>query len=1718
MLRLSTSRPALRSLSSSKGRRALVAGVAVIMAGSGLTALAPAASASAPAAASAAASTPVYLDTSYTPVERAADLVSRLTTAEKAAQMDSSKPPAITRLGVAAWGWWNEANHGINAQTINATGNATTLTNTTSYPSDLSMGSTWNPDLVYAQAQQIGAEARDTAPGYAENLDFYAPTVNLSRDPRWGRNDESWGEDPTLVANLASQYVNGLQGQNEQGQLPASANGYYQAIATLKHYAANNSEVNRLTGNSVMTDKQLREYYTAQFAGIIAQSHPGSIMSSYNEINGTPAAASVQLTDTLARETFGFNGYFTSDCDAVYEEQAGHSWVPPNATSAVNQFTRAAYSITAGEDLDCNAGYSDGHGYGDSVPTALTQNIQTLTDTFNINDVDVSLVRLFTARIETGEFDDQSSVPWVTAARARLGGTTWVSNNSNNAITETPDRLAQAQASADQSIVLLHNDKPAGAPSSLLPLKVPSSGAYKVLVLGQYAHPSNLFLGGYSSIQGTAGTANNVDSYAGVKSAVTAIDPDAQVDYMKGFTDSGTNSSNCCTTVDPAAVTAAGGYDAVLVVVGTDSSTGREDVDRTNIALPGSQAALISQVEAVNPKTIVYMETMGLVDTSAFGNTTSALLWSSYNGQRQGLALADVLTGKVNPSGHLPFTWYTNQSDLPPTTDYNLTPTATTAGRTYMYFTGAVTWPFGYGLSYDTYSYANLRVSSSAADANDTLTISADVTNNGTTAGQTVPQLYVTTPFEPASAQDPAKRLEASDKVSLAAGATKTVTFSVPVSKLAYYDTTSNAYIVDPGTYGLQVSSSAADADVQLHATVDISGTLLEKPMTLTAKPIQTGDVAKDIAQRVMFDVNTTITPQLTVAMTDQKLYGYVTKGQSTALPAGAVVTYSSNRPAVVKVNTDQTLTTLAPGIATVTATLTYNGASASTSFVADVGVLSFVSAAAVTFTQSTPGTFTVTTSGSPTPVLTETGALPAGITFHDNGNGTATLAGTSNDAVGIYPITITAHNGLAADVTQNFTLTLAAPSACVTVATGQVLTDGNFEAATLGPWGGFGGAKVALTTADAATGQQSVVTTNRSGPYQGPSQSVANKVIVGGKYTISAAVKYTTGDPTHSFGITMTDGSHYANMVTTTVTQGQWTTISGTYTVPASGMDLTKASIYVETPASGGTTDVMSFWTDDVSMVGPTSVSTTFDGGLVTNGGFETGSILPWTSHGTAILAVDRTDAGDGSCSAAVSGRTTTDSGPAQSLANKLVVGTVYTVAAKVKYTTGPDTKTFDVALVDGAGHLAVMASAVATKGQWTTISGPFRVPASIDVTTARVLVDTPDAANPDPANDLMNFSVDSVAISAAPLPVITSVSVADGDVVKGTVTFQVNLAGVASDIAYTYIELNQNGTWLTDNTTPSAIALGSTNAGLTPKLVVDTTTLNNGTYGLKIDVVGTDGATTEKTISFTVDNPMAMPTLTSAIAPVNGWYSSPVSVALVSSVVGDKIQYQVDGGGWRNYANPFSISADGVHTVATRLLSNSVVVDTSDRTFTVKVDKTKPVASSAANPTSRSGSPRNPVTVVFTATDATSGVAKIEYNVNGGAWITVASGAPVTFATVGTSVIGYRATDVAGNVSAVKSYSVTISADPATAVKVSPTKAAAGTYVTVNVTGFDRYSMVDLSLGTTPLASVLTDVNGAAKVTVLVPAATTAGSYPVTATEQGSTLTSTTSIKITG
>jgi len=810
----------------------------------------------------------IYLDPAYSPAERAADLVSRLTLPEKAAQLVSSRAPAIPRLGVAAYGWWNEAAHGVAREQTNDGDNPPDLANTTSYPVSLSLAATWNPSLVYREAGMISDEAREVVRDNRYDLDFYSPTVNLARDPRWGRNDETFGEDPVLTAALAGQFVNGLQGQTEQG---VRQNGYLKAIATLKHYAANNSEASRLNGSSDMDERTLREYYTAQFRDIIAAGHPGSIMSGYNSVNGVPAAANEHLIDTLARQTYGFGGYFTSDCDAIYEIMAGQSWLPPGGDRQLDQYGRSAVALNAGEDLDCDMGYHDDFNYANTLPQAVAKGL------VSESTVDLSAWRLFTARIELGEFDAESRVPWVAAARARLAPGTWTNGEANRAVTQTADRLAMARAVADESIVLLKNR------GNLLPLKTPK----KIAVIGTFADPSDMYLGGYSSVQTHSGVAHSVTGYQGLRAAYRA-------DFLAG-------------TV-PEIARKAGQYDAVIVYAGTDREYASEDHDRATLALPDDQAELIRRVAAANPRTIVYLETVGQVDISSFQDRVPAILWSSFNGQRKGEALTDIVSGRVTPSGRLPFTWYADENQLPPMEDYAIRPSATSLGRTYQYFTGRVAYPFGYGLSYTGFAYSNLSYSDGQA--------AATVTNTGDRPGAEVVQLYATTPDSPASAQRPRKRLIAFRKVTLQPHQSTRVTLPVRTGDLAFFDEKTSTFRLDPGRTGLQLSRSSANQDIKLQTYASTGPTPDPLPYVVTAKPALPGQRAGGLR----FPAGSRIDPRPTVAYTDQSL-------QHTG------VTYTSNRPSVVTVEGDH-LRARTPGVATITAT----AGPATGTFVIDVG------------------------------------------------------------------------------------------------------------------------------------------------------------------------------------------------------------------------------------------------------------------------------------------------------------------------------------------------------------------------------------------------------------------------------------------------------------------------------------------------------------------------------------------------------------------------------------------------------------------------------------------------------------------------------------------------------------------------------------------------------------------------------------------------------------
>jgi beta-glucosidase len=436
---------------------------------------------------------------------------------------------------------------------------------------------------------------------------------------------------------------------------------------------------------------------------------------------------------------------------------------------------------------------------------------------------------------------------------------------------------------------------------------------------------------------------------------------------------------------------------------------------------------MISQVEAANPNTAVYLETTGPVDTGSFAATTPALVWSSYDGQRQGDALADVLLGKVDPSGHLPFTWYANDAQLPPITDYAIRPSADNPGRTYMYFTGRPTYPFGYGESYTRFAFSTLHLLARSVDAEGTVAATSTVTNAGSRPGTTVAQLYATTPFATSRAQRPAKRLVAFDRVTLQPGAQRKLTFRFPASQLAFFDQAKHRFAIGHGTYGLQLATSSAD--VRRTAPVTLTGSLGSVPTAVTAQPAERRDAAHDIAQRVAYDVNSVIDPHLTVATDDEALHGYVTKGESTPLPNGLVVKYTSNRPGVVAVK-GQTLRTTHAGLATVSVSASYGGHTVRTSFPVNVAPLHVTSDENAAFTTGSPGSFAITTATtqSPTaaevPSLSVVGRLPDGLSFADNGDGTGTISGTPTTD-GTYPVTVVAHNATSPDASQPLTISV---------------------------------------------------------------------------------------------------------------------------------------------------------------------------------------------------------------------------------------------------------------------------------------------------------------------------------------------------------------------------------------------------------------------------------------------------------------------------------------------------------------------------------------------------------------------------------------------------------------------------------------------------------------------------------------------------------------------
>ncbi len=918
---------------------------------------------------------PIYLDTSYSFEERAADLISRMTLEEKQSQLGNTMP-AIPRLGVNAYDVWGEALHGVLGFRRGSSGRFPT-----SFPNSVAAGASWDPALIQRESTAISTEARGINSETIRNLTFWSPVVEPMRDPRWGRNGESYGEDPFLVSRIAAGFIRGMMGDNAT---------YLKTVPTGKHFLANNSEFNRHVSSSNMDDRDLREFYITAYRYLIETQHLPSIMSCYNRVNGTPVTGSHFLIDSVVRKTYGLKGYVTGDCGAVGDIRTGHR---VKATTA----EATAMALKAGVDTDCGSAYQQ------TALEAVRKGLITEAA------IDRALLHMFTTRMRFGEFDPPDQVPYSKISSDVIG---------------SPADASLAIEVAERTPVLLKNNVVPGTKSKALPLN--PKMLRKIAVIGPKS--DEVDLGPYSGriteeqgitplegIQalladkgaktevvhikgGTASGKENLFNVAwfdlvkkdgstqhfragdfirssdGVRISgegadrwirnvgegawTSYLDADVAdvdtinlhlavpgegglIDFTVGSRDgqqlasfqlesTGGQFSPETKTTQAHSVAASGkqtlyvtfhapaekpisqetldiasSADAAVVFIGTDDRTAGEEADRKDLDLPGNQVALVQAVSRVNPHTIVVMQTLGMVEVEAFKDLANVpgIIWTGFNGQGQGAAIAHILFGDVNPGGKLNFTWYKSMSQLPAFTDYDLRGGPDKNGRTLWYFDGDVSYEFGYGLSYTTFKYGNVQISKTAITPNDQITVSVDVKNTGKVDGDEVVQLYMRTPDSPASLQRPIKRLKGFERVSIPAGQTRTVSIPVDCSDLWFWDTAHNRITFDQGRYVFEIGSSSKD--IQGTAEAVMSGTYTPHLKTVVA---ECGDV--------QLAPGTTVPTTVTAAMSDD----------SFADISGATVTYSSNRPSVASVDDKGLVTAKAPGVATITAAVTIDG------------------------------------------------------------------------------------------------------------------------------------------------------------------------------------------------------------------------------------------------------------------------------------------------------------------------------------------------------------------------------------------------------------------------------------------------------------------------------------------------------------------------------------------------------------------------------------------------------------------------------------------------------------------------------------------------------------------------------------------------------------------------------------------------------------------------
>ncbi|GKU86993.1 hypothetical protein SLEP1_g1456 [Rubroshorea leprosula] len=711
--------------------------------------------------------------------ERVKDLVGRLTTNEKV-RLLVNKAAAVPHLGIKEYEWWSEALHGVSF-----TGPGVIFdddfSGATSFPQVITTAASFNVTLWEAIGQVVSDEARAMYNGGAAGLTYWSPNVNIFRDPRWGRGQETPGEDPMMAGVYAASYVKGLQGNNGDR---------LKVAACCKHLTAYDLDdwngVDRYHFNAKVTKQDMEDTFNVPFKMCVTEGNVASVMCSYNKVNGVPTCADPNLLKKTVRSQWGLNGYIVSDCDSVdvfYNAQ--HYTSTPEEAAAV--------AIKAGLDLDCGtflANYTE---------KALNRGL------LSEADIDGALFNTLAVQMRLGMYDGEPS----TQPFGNLGPRDVC----------TPAHQELALEAARQGIVLLKNDRPS------LPLS--NLRHRTIAVIGPNANVTDTMIGNYAGFP-----CQYTSPLQGIRNYAKTI-------YQPGCADVACSND----TLFGGAINAAHQADATVLVMGLDQSIEAEFIDRIGLLLPGRQQDLVSRVAmASKGPTILVLMSGGPIDVSFAKNDPriSAIIWAGYPGQAGGAAIADVLYGTTNPEGKLPMTWYPQDyvSNLP-MTEMSMRPSSIKGypGRTYRFYKGPVVYPFGHGLSYTnfvntiasapnvvhvpifgchrsgncTFSDQSIKVSHAKCDKL-SLVLHVDVKNVGSKDG-THTLLVFSEP--PAGHLAPHKQLVAFEKVHIPAGARQRVRIHIHVCKFLSIIDTAGVRRIPLGVHNLHIGDVTHTVSLQ---------------------------------------------------------------------------------------------------------------------------------------------------------------------------------------------------------------------------------------------------------------------------------------------------------------------------------------------------------------------------------------------------------------------------------------------------------------------------------------------------------------------------------------------------------------------------------------------------------------------------------------------------------------------------------------------------------------------------------------------------------------------------------------------------------------------------------------------------------------------------------------------------------------------------------------